>query len=130
MSEVLFISREQVELIHDASIERFGGIRGLRDEGLLESALGQALATFYYGQGDVFDIAAAYAFHIAQNQPFLDGNKRAALLTALDFLAVNGKPITQPSVEFYDAMIAIAERRMNKNDLAALFRRLANEAKI
>jgi death-on-curing protein len=67
-------------------------------------------------------MAAAYAYHIAENQPFVDGNKRAALLAALNFLVQNGVSSDRPIAEFYDAMIAIAEKRLDKAGLAAVFR--------
>jgi death-on-curing protein len=69
-------------------------------------------------------MAAAYAFHIAQNQPFLDGNKRTGLVAALVFLDLNGVTILDPQERLYDAMIAIAERRMDKDGLAELLREL------
>lgn len=82
---------------------------------------------FYYGSGDAFAVAAAYAFHLSQNQAYLDGNKRTAIATAIVFLAHTGYPrlATQAEQnEIYDALIAIAERRMSKAEVAALFRRL------
>lgn len=71
-------------------------------------------------------MAAAYAFHIAQNQPFVDGNKRAGLGAALVFLKLNGIEIDDPDAQLYDAMIAFAERRMDKSGLARLLRTLAS----
>jgi death-on-curing protein len=88
----------------------------------LESAIAQPLHEYYYGHADLFGIAAAYAYHIAENQPFVDGNKRAALLAALNFLAVNGILADQPVDDFYSAMIALAEKRLDKPGLAAVFR--------
>lgn len=82
---------------------------------------------WFYGQGDLFSVAAAYAFHLAQNQAFLDGNKRTAASSALAFLAMNGHSHTatvDEQLSIYDALIAIAERRMSKPELAALFREL------
>ena len=109
--------------IHYASLERHGGIDGLREPGLLDSALMQPEAAYYYGQGDLAAIAAAYAFHIAQNQPFLDGNKRTALGSALLFLKANGVDVEKyDDAQLYDAMIAIAEKRLDKAGLAAIFR--------
>lgn len=90
MNDPLFVSREVAMEIHRASLERHGGMDGLREPGLLESALMQPEATYYYAQGDLASIAAAYAFHLAQNQPFIDGNKRTALGCALLFLKANG----------------------------------------
>ena len=123
MNQPVFLSREAVDLIHQASLEAFGGIDGVRDEHALESALAQPPHEFFYRDADLFQIAAAYAFHLAQNQPFLDGNKRTGLLSALNFLAANGIFADQPTDNFYDAMIAIAERRLDKAGLADVFRR-------
>jgi len=79
---------------------------------------------FFYGQGDLFDLAAAYAYHLAENQTFIDGNKRTAITTALAFLELNGistSVITND--ELYNAMIGIAEKRVDKAGLAEIFRR-------
>ena len=122
MNDPVFISREVVLDIHRASLERHGGIDGLREPGLLDSALMQPEATYYYGQGDLAAIAAAYAFHIAQNQPFLDGNKRTALGSAMLFLKANGVDVDKyDDAQLYDAMIAIAEKRLDKAGLAEIF---------
>lgn len=85
-----FVSLEQVHLLHQRSLLEHGGSSGVRDHGLIESALGSAQNAFYYGGGDEFDVAAAYAFHIAESQAFLDGNKRTGLGTALYFMAKCG----------------------------------------
>lgn len=122
MNDPVFLAREEVEAIHAASIAAFGGALGIRDENVLESAVAQPLHEFFYRGADLFQIAAAYAFHIAENQPFVDGNKRAALLSALNFLAANGIAADKPVDEFYDAMIALAEKRLDKPGLAAVFR--------
>ena len=79
MSEPVFLTMEDVEFLHRGSIRRFGGTHGVRDRATLESAVNQPKNLFYYGQGDVFEVAAGYAFHIAQAQAFLDGNKRTAM---------------------------------------------------
>lgn len=124
MTDPLFLSREEVIGIHRLSLQQHGGLDGLREPGLLDSALMQPEAAYYYGQGDLAAIAAAYAFHIAQNQPFLDGNKRTAMGSALTFLKLNGvAPTNFDSDELYDAMIAIADRRLDKAGLAAVLRR-------
>jgi len=125
MSEPRFLGLEQVERIHEKSIERFGGTFGVRDPETLASAVMHPRNVFYYGQGDLFDIAAAYAFHIAQAQAFLDGNKRTGMASALIFLELNGCTVPAATDRLYEAMIAIAERRMEKSDLAAIFRELA-----
>lgn len=79
MSEPRFLSFEEVEEIHRDAIEQFGGTLGIRDKGSLESAIFHPQNVYFYGGGDLFDIAAAYAYHIAEAQAFLDGNKRAAV---------------------------------------------------
>ena len=122
MPDYRFISREVLSQLHADSIGFFGGTLGVRDEGLILSALGAAENTHYFGNGDLFDIAAAYAFHLAQAQAFLDGNKRTAVAAALLFLRGNGVSGRPDQARLYDAMIAIAERRLDKPGLAALFR--------
>ena len=122
MSEPVFIEFAEVEILHRMSIERFGGSHGVRDPGAALAAVDQPKNTYFYGQGDLFDIAAAYAFHIAQAQAFLDGNKRTAMAACLVFLERNGVIIACPWEALYDAMIAIAERRLDKSGLAKLLR--------
>ncbi|MEO6786001.1 MAG: type II toxin-antitoxin system death-on-curing family toxin [Chthoniobacteraceae bacterium] len=124
MPEHRFISRDVLAQLHADSITRFGGTLGVRDESLILSALGAAENTHYFGCGDLFDIAAAYAFHLAQAQAFLDGNKRTAVAAALLFLRANGIAGRPDQARLYSAMIAIAERRLDKPGLAALFREL------
>lgn len=124
MSEPRFVDRETVDALHLLSLEEHGGQNGLRNEHGLESALAQPQHIFSYGNGDLADMAAAYAFHLAENQPFIDGNKRTAISTALYFLELNGvstSPLT--NAELYDAMIGIAEKRVDKAMLAAVFRK-------
>lgn len=79
---------------------------------------------WHYAQGDFFDVAAAYAFHLAEAQAFLDGNKRTGMGAALVFLEGNGISVPEATAELYEAMIAIAAHRMGKPELAALLRRL------
>ena len=117
MSEVLYL--------HDQSLAHFGGIEGIRDGGLVESAMGAAINTFYYTGDDLFGIAAAYAFHLAESQAFLDGNKRTGAAAAITFLRLNGVPFPEDDGSLYEAMIAIANKRMNKSGLADVLRRLA-----
>lgn len=124
MSDRVFLSFEQVEAIHARQIERYCGTGGIRDPGGLEAAVFHPQNVFFYGQGDLFDIAAAYAFHIAQAQAFLDGNKRTAIGATLAFLELNGVTTETATTPLYEAMIAIAERRMSKQELANLLRRL------
>jgi death-on-curing protein len=125
--EPLFLTRMQVASLHRLSLDRFGGMAGVRDEGLIDSALASAKNAFFYGHGDLFDIAAAYAFHLAESQAFVDGNKRTAIGAALTFLDLNGISALPSDNVLYDAMIAIANKKMAKADLAALFRQAAKQ---
>lgn len=125
MNEPRFLTLNEVLYLHDQSLKRFGGSAGIREPGLIESALGSAQNTFWYGSGDLFEIAAAYAFHIAEAQAFLDGNKRTAAASAIAFLTLNGIPISQDDGTMYVAMIEVAEKKKTKADLAAVFRRAA-----
>ncbi len=123
-AEPRFLSVAQVEEIHRSSIEHFGGTDGLRSRHLFESAVAQPQNVHFYGQGDLFEVAAAYAFHIAENQPFLDGNKRTAIGSALVFLRVNGVVPDFDSMELYPTMIGIANNTHTRSDLADQLRAL------
>ena len=127
MTEPKFLSLEDALYIHEAQLRAHGGATGIRDRGLLESALGMPQAGFggEFVHTTLFEMAAAYAFHIAQNQPFVDGNKRTGLTAALVFLDINGYEVGDPKSDLYDAMIGIAERRHTKSDLAQLLKHLA-----
>lgn len=118
----IFLEWDEVLELHDQSLAEFGGSAGIRDPGLVESALASAKNAFFLGAGDLFDIAAAYAFHIAESQAFLDGNKRTAIASAIAFLHVNGIAEVPNDGVLYDAMIAIAKHRLDKTGLAAIFR--------
>jgi death-on-curing protein len=111
--------------MHARSLAEHGGSDGLRDPGLVESALASARNTFLFGNGDVFDIAASYAFHLAEAQAFVDGNKRTGVSAALVFLARNGVYVQPSKWELYTAMIQIAEKKLSKAGLAAIFRETA-----
>jgi death-on-curing protein len=122
-----FLSPAIIEQLHADSLALFGGSAGVRDRGLVESALASARNTYLYGRGDVFDIAASYAFHIAEAQAYLDGNKRTAVAAALTFLRGNEVKLRIDEAVIYNAMIAIAQKRMTKSELADIFRQHANE---
>ena len=126
-TEPEFLTVEDVLQIHDEQLSAYGGATGIRDQALLESAVAMPQASFgaAYLHEDLPHMAAAYAFHIAQNQPFLDGNKRTGLVAALVFLDLNGVTVLDPQERLYDTMIAIAERQMDKDGLAELLRDLS-----
>lgn len=89
MSEPVWLSVELVIAIHEEQLRAYGGPAGIRDQGMLESALARAPNKWAYGEHDLAALAAAYAYGIAKNHPFVDGNKRAALLSLVTFLGLN-----------------------------------------
>jgi death on curing protein len=127
VSDPEFLDLDEVLALHEYQIAGFGGSPGIRDRGLLESAVAMPRSTFggHYVHETLFAMAAAYAFHIAENQPFVDGNKRTGLGAGLVFLRLNGYRLVDPGEELYEAMIAIAERRLDKPGLAVVLERLA-----
>ena len=90
MNEPVWLTTELVIAFHDEQLREFGGPAGLRDAGMLGSALGRAQNKFAYGETDLAALAAAYAFGLARNHPFVDGNKRVSLLSIVVFLGLNG----------------------------------------
>ena len=120
MAGPLFLDFAVIEDLHRESVKLYGGMEGIRDRNLIESALASAINTHLYGDGNLFDIAATYAFHLAQAQAFLDGNKRTAAGAALMFLRANGISNLPESEKLY-ALIAIAERRLAKEISQSFF---------
>jgi death-on-curing protein len=122
-----FLDVADVEALHAEQLRLFGGGDGIRDRGALESAVAMPQSSFAgaFLHDGVFEMAAAYAFHIAENQPFVDGNKRTALNAALVFLGINGWDVEDPDELLYAAMIGVAERTVSKEELASTLRRLA-----
>lgn len=104
----IWIDRRALLLLHGESLVLHGGAPGMRDEGLLDSALARPENLAAYGQPDVFDCAAAYAFGLAKNHPFIDGNKRAAFLGAGMFLRLNGFRLTATQHDATLTMLALA----------------------
>jgi death on curing protein len=125
--EPLFLSVDEVLDLHADQLRLFGGSDGVRDRGALDSAVATPASTFdgAFLHEDLFHMAAAYAFHIAENQPFVDGNKRTALNAALVFLDINGWVVSDPDARLYDAMLSIATRLLDKRGLAVLLQELA-----
>ena len=127
MNEPVFLSLDEVMRLHARSLDEHGGSDGTREPGLVDSAVASAKNTFYIGNGDLFDVAASYAFHIAESQAFLDGNKRTGVAASMVFLAQNGVYDQPPKWELYLAMMDVAEKKKNKTDLAAIFRKCAEQ---
>ena len=124
MDEPKFLTLDEIILLHEISLDEHGGADDIRDWGGFESAVAQPQNDYWYGHADLFGIAAAYAYHIAEAQAFLDGNKRTAMSSALAFLELNGISTTTNTFVLYDAMIAIATHDLDKPGLAALLRKL------
>jgi death-on-curing protein len=108
-------------------LETHGGQAGIRDRSSLESAVGMPTQTFggEFIHAGLCEMAAAYAFHIAENQPFVDGNKRTGLAAALTFLRLNEVSIVDPAGRLYTAMIALAAHELDKTGVARLLSELA-----
>jgi len=119
-----FLETSDVLAIHGNQIDLYGGEHGLRDMGLLESAIAQSQASFggEFLHADTFEMGAAYMFHIVQNHPFVDGNKRTGLAAALVFLDINGIEINAPDGSLYDLTISVATGNSGKPEIAEFFR--------
>jgi death-on-curing protein len=123
--EPFFLGLEHVEAIHERSLREHGGTGGTRDAGGLESAVMQPRNVHHYLGGDLFEIAAAYAYHIAEAQACLDGNKRTAVACALIFLECNGVETTAINpMELYQPIIDISAHRLDRKGLAERLREL------
>lgn len=115
-----FLSKDLVLKIHHRQVEKFGGTTGVRDEGLLESALSQPQATFSgeYLHRTIYEQAAAYLYHIAKNHPFIDGNKRTAFAVMDTFLRINGYILITNDEETYILVLKVAEGKIDKKEIA------------
>ncbi len=122
-----FLTLAEVVEIYNNQIEMYGGRTGIRDLGLLQSAIAQPQATFSGGwlHEDIFMMAAAYAFHICSNHPFIDGNKRTALTSALVFLQVNNIDCNDPDQKLLGATLQMANGTLKKEEFAKILRELA-----
>ncbi|MBI3552916.1 MAG: type II toxin-antitoxin system death-on-curing family toxin [Elusimicrobia bacterium] len=127
MKEPLFLTLAEILEIHKDEVERYGGDHGIRDLGLVESAIAMPQATFggEFLHKTIFEMAAAYAYHISENQPFVDGNKRTALGAAFIFLRTNGIVMNDPEGVLYGAMIKVGTRQWGKRELLEQFRKLS-----
>ena len=125
----VFLSLGEVLEIHRDQIERYGGDPGIRDLGLLQSALAMPAAGFggRYLHSDLFAMAAAYLFHIVQNHPFADGNKRTGAVAALVFLSLNDIEIDADEEEFESMVLSVAQGRSDKAAVTEFFRKYARQ---
>ncbi len=122
--ELTFLTLEEALMIHADQIERYGGSGGIRDIPLLESALAVVRAEFdgVPAHCDIFEMAAAYLFHIVKNHPFIDGNKRTGLAAALVFLDLNGYSLDMDDETLYQLVLNVVENRTDKRVIASNFR--------
>ncbi len=121
--EPTWLDRPILEALHADQIMEHGGSLGIRDEGLLESALARPQQKWHYEpRTDLATLAAAYAFGVAKNHPFVDGNKRAALVSAYTFLAVNGFELEAPEPEAMTVILGTADGSISEEDLASWIR--------
>lgn len=122
----IFLTLAEAIEVHADQIQRYGGQGGVRNFGLLESALAQPEASFAgeWLHRDLHEMAAAYAYHLCQNHPFVDGNKRAALACSLVFLELNGCCVSDPNGRLKDAMLDLAAGKLDQRGLAILLKKL------
>lgn len=117
--EPTWLDKRAVLLLHEESLATFGGARGLRDEGLLDSALARPINKFHYDRvDDLAELAAAYGFGIAKNHAFVDGNKRAAFLAIGLFLAINGARLRADQLDAIATILALAAGELDEARLA------------
>jgi len=119
-----FLTLDDVLELHTGQIATYGGSDGLRSAELLQSAIAQPEATFggKYLHGDVFEIAAAYLFHLVQNHPFIDGNKRIGLEAALVFLVLNGTTVDAHDERLVELVLGVAQSQIGKPQVSEFFR--------
>ena len=117
-----WIQQHDALAIHAEQLADHGGLNGVRDAGLFESAMARPENLAAYGDPDVRDLAAAYAFGIARNHPFIDGNKRTAFVVSATFLLLNGRDLTATEIQVVETFLALAAGELSENDLAAWFR--------
>jgi death-on-curing protein len=116
MKEPYWLDKDAVIAVHIQLLARFGGLEGIRDEGMLESALNRPQPLFHYGDPSLFELAASYATGLVKNHPFLDGNKRSGFMAAYVFLGVNGYRLQAPEEE---AVIMTRDLAPGETDEAA-----------
>ena len=121
----LFLTFVDVFEIHREMIAQYGGSDGIRDKGLLESAVATPQASFGgdYVHSNIFEMAAAYLFHIVKNHPFIDGNKRAGAMAAFVFLKLNKLTLVADENQFERVVLSVAENKIEKREIAEFFKK-------
>jgi death-on-curing protein len=125
--EIKFLTLDQVMKLHAIQIEKFGGLHGVKNEGLLVSALAQPSAGFgeEYFHKSIYEMAAAYLFHLVKNHAFHDGNKRIAALASAVFLQINGLKVVADEDEFERVVMDAAQSLITKEIIAEFFKKSA-----
>jgi death-on-curing protein len=120
-----FLTLAEILEIHQDQIERYGGEPGLRDMGLLKSAAGTPAATFgdKFLYTDIYEMAAAYLFHLVKNHPFVDGNKRVGTVATIVFLTLNGYDFDAPESDLVDLVYGVARGDTDKSEVTVFIRR-------
>ncbi len=118
MSTPTWLTQSAITAIHQELLARFGGLSGVRDEGLLQSALARPEHLYSYGEPSLFELAAAYAHEIVKNHPFIDGNKRVGFMAAYAFLGVHGLEITAPEEDVVLQTLALAAGQCSETEYA------------
>jgi death-on-curing protein len=129
-TEPRWVTRSQLDAIHQAQLSEHGGSSGVRDEGLLESALNRARNKFAYGETDLSVLAAAYAFGLAKNHGFVDGNKRTAFQAMYVFLGLNGDDLVVGEPEVVDVMNRLASGKLTEARFATWVRANSTSAHV
>ena len=124
-----FLTLDDVLIIHSDQISRYGGSGGIRDIGLLDSALSVVHAQFegQFTHESIYQMAAAYLYHIAQNHPFVDGNKRTAVAAALIFLDLNGVEVRVDEQALADFVLDVARGLVEKKEIAGFLREASSQ---
>lgn len=122
MTEPFWLMRQMVVAIHDEQLAIHGGAGGLRDEGMLGSALDRPRNKWTYEQAELAELAAAYTFGLARNHPFIDGNKRTSLLALYTFLGVNGVDYIVPEAEAASIILSLAAGEVSEESLSRWIR--------
>ena len=122
MTEPIWIANLEVLAVHDRQLAEHGGAAGIRDIGLLESAIARPQQLHAYGDPDIFDLAAAYTFGIVRNHPFVDGNKRTGFIAGILFVELNGRRFTASEPDATQAVLDLAIGEMSEGEFAAWLR--------
>lgn len=119
---IKWLRLETINILHEECLAEHGGLEGVRDEGLLLSALERPQNTHHYGSGDIYDLAADYAFGVVRKHPFLDGNKRTAFLAAATFLVLNGQLLVAAEADATLQTLGLAAGEISGADYAKWLR--------